>query len=905
MSTGDVENIQQMDIRDEMRNSYLTYAMSVIVSRALPDVRDGLKPSQRRILVAMNDLNLGPSSGRVKCQKISGDTSGNYHPHSGEGVYLTLVRLAQEWNMRQVLVDKQGNFGSLAGLPPAAARYTEARLSAAATEMLDDIRRDTVDFVPTYDQRLTEPVVLPSRFPNLLVNGSNGIAVGMRTMIPPHNLAEVCDAVQMLIDEPDATLDDLMGCVQGPDFPTGGIICGQLGIRQAFKDGRSTIAVRARTHFEQEKNHDVIVVTEIPYLQTRDGIREKLEQVVREGRIKEISQIVDLTDRTIPAWQVRLHIILKRDADREVVLNQLFRFSPLQTTLSLNFVALVGSRPKQLSLKEILEEFVRHRVTVLRRRTEFLLAEAKKRKHTVEGLLIAQINIDNVINTIRQSPDRKEACVRLQSLEVAGELIARALGDHGFQSFLSERHPGMDTPVAQENYGLTAKQADAIVAMQLGSLAGLEREKLGEEHRKLLDDVDEFLRLLSDEAHLLAVVRDEMDQLKAKFGDGRRTEINDEEVGNVSKEELITEETMVVTLSHRGYIKRIKLDSYQAQHRGGKGIMGAKSDDEDPIEHLFVASTHDYLMFFTDRGKVYWQKVYDLPLGSRIAKGRALVNLVRLEPDEKIFHCLAVRDFGGERQLVLATRNGIVKKTALSAYSRPLRGGLIAVKLDEGDELIGVAIVGPGEDLLLASANGMAIRFAQEDARSMGRNTRGVKGISLREGDYAVGMVVADPELNLLTVCENGFGKRTPIGVVDQDEPETEESESGKPETDSDIVDEAVEDASGETEPASDETVRSGMKYRRQKRGGKGVIDIRTTKRNGKVVAVTAISEEDEVLMITAGGKIQRVRVADISQVGRNTQGVRIIRMGEDDRLVSLARVPQEEIDEDAVAEEE
>ncbi len=794
MSTGDEENIQRMDIQDEMRNSYLTYAMSVIISRALPDVRDGLKPSQRRILVAMNDLNLGPSSGRVKCQKISGDTSGNYHPHSSEGVYTTLVRLAQEWNMRQVLVDKQGNFGSLAGLPPAAARYTEARLSAAATEMLEDIKRDTVDFVPTYDQRTTEPVVLPSRFPNLLVNGSNGIAVGMRTMIPPHNLTEVCDAVQLLIDSPEASFEELFDLIQGPDFPTGGIICGELGIRQAYLQGRSTITVRARTHFEQEKNHDVIVVTEIPYLQTRDGIREKLEQVVREGRIKEISQIVDLTDRTIPAWQVRLHIVLKRDADREVVLNQLFSFSPLQTTLSVNLVALVGSRPRQLSLKEILQEFIRHRVTVLRRRTEFLLAEARKRKHTVEGLLIAQINIDNVINTIRQSPDRKEACVRLQQLEVAAELIERALGDHGYRSFLSERHPGTEgQPQAQENYSLTAKQAEAIVSMQLGSLAGLEREKLGDEHRKLLEDIDEFLALLSDEANLLAVVRDEMDQLKSKFGDKRRTEINDEEVGNVSKEELITEETMVVTLSHRGYIKRIRLDSYQAQRRGGKGITGAKSDDEDPIEHLFVASTHDYLLIFTDRGKVYWQKVYDLPLGSRTAKGRALVNLVKLEPDEKIFDCLAVRNFDGERQLVLATRNGIVKKTALTAYSRPLRGGLIAIKLDEGDELIGVAIVGPGDDLLLSSANGLAIRFAQEDARSMGRNTRGVKGISLREGDYAVGMVVADPELNLLTVCENGYGKRTPIGVVAEDDDTVEN-------------DAPTDEAASESEAGSDST---------------------------------------------------------------------------------------------------
>ena len=902
MSNGGSENIQQLDIQDELRNSYLTYAMSVIISRALPDVRDGLKPSQRRILVAMNDLNLGPNSGRIKCSKISGDTSGNYHPHGEGSVYPTLVRLGQNWVMREVLVDKQGNFGSLAGLPPAAMRYTEARLSAVASEMLDDLDRDTVDFIPTYDQRLTEPVVLPSRVPNLLVNGSTGIAVGMATSIPPHNLREVCEAVKLLIDNPECTLDEILEVMEGPDFPTGGIICGRMGIRQGYLTGRSTITVRARTHFEQEGNHDVIVVTEIPYLETRDRIREKLELLVRDERIKGIARVVDLTDRTIPAWQVRLHIVLKKDADRDVVLNQLFQYSPLQGTFSVILLALVGNRPQLLTIRELLTEFLRHRVTVLRRRTEFLLAEARKRKHVVEGMLIAQIDIDEVINTIRSSASRSEARDRLQTLEVAGELIARALGEDGYRAFQEERG-------VAENYTLSATQAEAIVAMQLGSLAGLEREKLGNEFNKLLEDITEYLRLLSDEANLLALVREEMEQLQAKFTDPRRTTITDEELTYVDREDLITEETMVVTLSHRGYIKRTALQVYEAQNRGGKGITGAKVDEEDPIEHLFVASTHDYLLFFTDRGKVFWQKVYDLPLLTRTSKGRALVNLVPLQEGEKIFNCLPVRVFDDQRQLLMATRNGIIKKTPLSAYGRPLKGGIIAIKLDEGDELIDVVIVSPGDDVLLATANGMAIRFSESDVRSMGRNTRGVKGITLTKGDHVVGMVVAKPELDLLTVCEKGFGKRTPFGIggeptngsipvsvegngeelpeegADVEEPDLPEDET---------VAEVPDEAEG-AEEGDEEARRSSMSYRRQRRGGKGIRSIRTTERNGPVVDVIAVSTDDEVLMVTAGGKIQRIRANDIRQIGRNTQGVTIIRLDEGDSLVSIARVPKEE----------
>lgn len=887
---GGRENILVHDIQDEIRTSYLTYAMSVIISRALPDVRDGLKPSQRRILVAMNDLNLGPNSSRIKCAKIAGDTSGNYHPHGEGSVYPTLVRMAQNWVMREVLVDKQGNFGSLAGLPPAAMRYTEARLSAVAAELLDDINRDTVDYVPTYDQRLMEPVVLPSRVPNLLVNGSTGIAVGMATSVPPHNLAEVCKAAVVLIDNPDAGLDDLLEVLEGPDFPTGGIICGRMGIRQGYLTGRSTITVRARTHFEEEKNSDVIVVTEIPYLETRDRLREKLEELVRDERIKGIARIIDLTDRTLPAWQVRLHIVVKRDADKEVVLNQLFQYSPLQGTFSFIMLALVGSRPQLLTLKETLQEFLRHRVDVIRRRTEFLLGEARKRKHTVEGLLIAQLNIDEVIATIRRSSSRAVAREELQKISVPGGMIERALGPKGYAAFQEERGTA-------ESYSLSQNQAEAIVAMQLGSLAGLERDKLGEEFSKLLDEIAEYVRILSDEANILAIIREEMEMLATKYADKRRTTISDDELAYVDRADLITEEPMVVTLSHRGYIKRMALDTYQAQHRGGRGITGAKVEEDDPIEHLFVASTHDYLLFFTDRGKVFWQKVYDLPLLSRTSKGRALVNLLQLQEGEKIFSCLAVRHFDEVRQLLMATRKGIVKKTPLSAYGRPKKGGIIAIKLEEGDELIDVVIVSPTNDVLLATANGHSIRFSQSDARSMGRNSRGVKGIKLSKGDHVVGMVVADPEMDLLSICENGYGKRTPFGfeepVVVAEAPTASEDA-----TDEDVAAEEppVVDEPDEVEGEGEEAQKSSMRYRRQRRGGKGLVNIKTTARNGKVVDVIGVSEQDEVLMVTSQGKIQRIRVRDISQIGRGTQGVTIIRLDSGDTVASIARVPSDDI---------
>jgi DNA gyrase subunit A len=881
-------NILPLAIEDEIRNSYLTYAMSVIISRALPDVRDGLKPSQRRILVAMNDLNLGPSSGRVKCAKICGDTSGNYHPHGEGSVYPTLVRLAQNWIMRETLIDKQGNFGSLAGMPPAAMRYTEARLSGQAADMLQDLDRDTVDFTPTYDQRNVEPVVLPAKFPNLLVNGSNGIAVGMATSIPPHNLGEVCDATVLLIDNPNASLAQILEVLPGPDFPTGGVICGRAGIVQGYSTGRSTLALRARTHFETEKNADVIVVTEIPYLDTRDRIRLKLEELVKEERIKGIAKVTDFTGRADKPWQVQIHIQLKRDADRDVVLNQLFQFSPLQQTVSVILLALVGNRPKVLTIREVLQEFLLHRVDVIRRRTEFLLSEARKRKHTVEGLMIAQLDIDHVIQTIRQSPSRAEAKVRLQQIEVPAELIARALGDTGFAAFQSEYG-------TKPSYSLSSNQSEAIVSMQLGSLANLERDKLAEEFGKLLADITEYLRLLSDENNLRAVVRQDMLVLKDKYGDKRRTAIEDSEAEDVDRDQLITEEPMTVVLSQRGYIKRTQLTEYEAQNRGGKGVIGAKTEDDDPIQNLFVASTHDWLLFFTDKGKVYWSKVYDLPLGNRTAKGRALVNLLSLAEGEKVCNCVAVRDFD-DRGLIIATRNGTVKKTPLEEYSRVKQGGLIAISLVEGDVVVDVQLVSRGQDVLLASAKGMAIRFAESDARSMGRATQGVRGIKLGKDDRVIGMVIADPHKSLLTVCENGYGKRTPFGIGDSESSDNGDTPSAESTPDTLAADAADSTPAAEATDADEGEVsaKSGMQYRRQGRGGKGLRDIKTTARNGQAVDIVAVTDDDDVLMVTASGKIQRIRAADISVIGRNTQGVRIIRLEDDDKLVSMAGIPAE-----------
>lgn len=877
--------IVELPIEEELKDSYLTYAMSVIVSRALPDVRDGLKPSQRRILVAMNDLNLTAGAGRIKCAKISGDTSGNYHPH-GEGViYPTLVRMAQEWNMRHVLVDKQGNFGSIAGLPPAAMRYTEARMSSIASSMLEDLKLDTVDYVPTYDERRTEPSVLPSKFPNLLVNGANGIAVGMATSIPPHNLAEICDALVKVIDEPDVSIDELLEIAPGPDFPTGGIICGRNGIRRGYFTGRGTVVVRARAKIEEMRGKRYrIVVSEIPFQQARDRVEERIAAAVNEGRIAGISAIRNESDLKEP---VRLILELKRDADPDVVLNQLYRFSPLQDTFSLIFLALVDGKPRVLSFKEILEEFVRHRAIVIRRRTQYLLAKARQRKHTVEGLLLAHANIDEVIRVIRSSSNQAEAKQRLMKIECPSAMLERALGEEGFTEFQSEHG-------CQESYTLSPIQADAILRMTLGQLVNLEQEKLGQEHGKLLADIGEFNRILSDEQNILDIIRSDLRELKRKHGDARRTEISGEEIGDIDLEDLITEETMVVSISSSGYIKRTPVKAYRAQRRGGKGLKGAKTEDEDPIQHLFVASTHAFLLFFTNRGKVYWRKVYELPQLARDARGRAIVNLLNLTEGEQITDCRAIRDFDQpDHFLVMATACGLVKKTPLKAYSRPLRSGIIAIKLREGDDLVDVVVTGPADELILSTASGMAIRFKESDARSVGRNSNGVKGIKLIGDDRVVGMVVAGPDACLLTACANGYGKRTPFGPNVESAPEETVPDEAVPEET--VTDEANAEKSDTTEAPDSENLSGQRSYRTQRRGGKGLHDIRTTKRNGPVIGIVRIREEDEIMMISARGKIQRIAAREIGIVGRNTQGVRIMNLDKGDTLVAVKRVPSEE----------
>ncbi|MCC6491445.1 MAG: DNA gyrase subunit A [Pirellulales bacterium] len=882
-----------MPIEDELKDSYLTYAMSVIVSRALPDVRDGLKPSQRRILVAMNDLNLTPGAARVKCAKISGDTSGNYHPHGESVIYPTLVRMAQEWNMRHVLIDKQGNFGSIAGLPPAAMRYTEARMSPFAALMLEDLKLDTVDFVPTYDERHMEPTVLPSKFPNLLVNGSGGIAVGMATSIPPHNLAETCQGLIALIDNPAITIGELMEFIPGPDFPTGGIIQGRTGVRRGYMTGRSTVVVRARTTIDDSAKKARIIIHEIPYQQARDVVMKKIADLGNEGKIPGIADVRDESDLKEP---VRIIVELKRDADPDVVLNQLYKFSPLQDTFSVILLALVDGKPRSLTLKEMLEEFLRHRVTVIRRRTQFLLARARKRKHTVQGLLLAHANIDEVIRVIRSSTTQPEAKERLMQIKTPAAMLRRALGDEGFGQFQAERG-------VLEEYTLTPVQADAILRMTLGQLVNLEQEKLADEHAQLLAEIAELSGILADQARIYAIIREDCELLIRRHGEARRTEISDEEVGEVDLEDLIEEETMVVSISHQGYIKRTPASTYRAQRRGGKGIRGAQADEDDPVEHLFVTSTHDYLLFFTNLGKVYWQKVYNLPALARDSKGRAVVNLLNLAEGERIADCKAVRDFNApDHYLLMATRKGLVKKTELKAYSRPMKTGIIAIKLKEADELVDVAVVKAGDEVVLATAGGMAIRFSEADARPMGRNSSGVKGVSLGKSDALVGMVVADPAATLLTACQNGYGKRTPFGpnaAPGEVEPLGDEAANGGDAESSSPASSIEHPAASIQPPASDDEAEgesaSGFRYRTQNRGGKGLRDIKTTDRNGPVVSIARVDDDDELMMMTARGKIQRIRAAEVSVIGRNTQGVRIMSLDDEDTLAAVVYVPKDE----------
>ncbi len=835
------ERILPLAIVDEMQESYLTYAMSVITSRALPDARDGLKPSQRRILIAMNDLNLGPRSQHRKCAKIAGDTSGNYHPHGEQVIYPTLVRMAQPWNLRYMLVEGQGNFGSVDGDPPAAMRYTEARLRAHATEMLGDLEYDTVDYMPNYDATRTEPSVLPGKFPSLLVNGSTGIAVGMATNLVPHNLREICDAIMLVIDKPDCTLEDLLQVVPGPDFPTYGEICGRRGIVEAYRTGRGALTMRGKLSvIEGRAGKKTIVITEIPYQVMRNTITEKIAAAVKAGTIRDVSAVNDSSDRNNP---IRIEIDLKRDANEDVVINQLYRFTPLQTNISIINTALVAGQPRLLPLKSMIEIYIDHRRVVIRRRTEFLLTRAKQRAHILEALILAIGDIDAIIELIKKSvsPDDAKQRLMARELHLVESATLRTLLPEKFTSryTISEGKPG---------HHLSSVQAAAILSMQLQRLTGLEIEKLARDYGKLVEEISGYELILSDERHILNIIREDTQEMREKYGDKRRTQFA-EAIGDFCIEELIPDEQVVVTLSHAGYIKRTDIDTYRTQGRGGRGIRGGDAREGDFLQHLFVANTHDYVLVFTDRGRVYWRRVFDLPSMSRTSRGRSLANLVTMLPNETYRSILPVREFE-ESFVLFATSKGTIKKTPMVAYSRPRSTGIIAISLDDDDSLIDVGVTGGEHEVVLGSRLGMAARFKETDVRAMGRSARGVRGMSLAADDVVVDMVPVLKGDSLLTVCENGYGKRTPI-----------------------------ED------------------YRLTKRGSKGVINIKTNERNGPVVAVRAVQDGDELMIFTAGGIMLRTDLSAVRAIGRNTQGVRLIRLDSGDKVVAVAKIARDESD--------
>ena len=818
-------------IAQEMQESYLTYAMSVIMARALPDVRDGLKPSQRRILVAMHDLNLRPTGKHRKCAKIAGDTSGNYHPH-GEGViYPTLVRMGQEWSMRHGLIDPQGNFGSIDADPPAAMRYTEARLTRPSEEMLTDLDKDTVDFAENYDGTRTEPVVLPSKFPNLLVNGSEGIAVGMATRLLPHNLGEICDSLVAMIDNPEITCDELMQIVPGPDFPTGGVICGTEGVRDAYETGRGAIPVRGVIHTEQPKTGRArIVVDEIPYGVLLPTIKDRIVDAIQNGTIKGID---DMRDESGRKQMVRLVITLKKNADADVIINQLWKYTPLQSNIHAIHVVLVNRVPKTLSLKQLLQNFLLHRVEVVRRRTQFLARKARQRAHVLEGLILAVADIDEIIQLIKESPDVDTARQRL--IDKPLRLSERATVGRLLPEAFVQRATATDQH-------LTRTQADAILAMQLRRLTGLEIEQLAREYSKLTDEIANYDLILSDERRVLDIITEDLHELKAKYANPRRTQIAGA-VREFAMDELIAEEDVIVTLSHAGYIKRVPIKTYRSQGRGGRGVRGAENKDNDFIEHMRVASTHDYLLFFTNFGRVYWLRVYDIPSLQRTSRGRSLANVLTMQPGERHMAVLPIKQFE-ENFVFFATEKGVVKKTPLSAFSRPRPSGIQAIKLDPDDSLIRALMSTGSDQIVLGTRLGMACRFNENDVRAMGRMTRGVRGIRLKPEDLVVDMAVIQPGMSLLTVCELGLGKRTELDA-----------------------------------------------YRLTRRGGKGVLNVRITEKNGPVVALRAVTNDDALMLITANGILLRMSLDQLRDIGRATQGVRLIRVTGDDRVVAVARV--------------
>ena len=856
--------VVELQIEDELKDSYLTYAMSTIMDRALPDVRDGLKPSQRRILVAMNDLGLRPGKKHIKCAKICGDTSGNYHPH-GEGViYPTLVGMAQRWKMSTPLVDPQGNFGSIDGDPPAAMRYTEARMTAATVEMLDDLKLDTVDFQPNYDDRLMEPLVLPGRFPNLLINGGIGIAVGMATSLLPHNAGEVLDAVVATIDNPEITLAELLEIVPGPDFPTGGVIRGRQGIVDGYATGRGRLTVQGKVHVEDipgSRDRQQIVIDEIPYQLIQETLVERIVDAIKDERIKEISDVRNESGRNA---QTRIVCELKRGADAAVVESQLFKYTPLQSTISIMNIALVNRQPRTLSLKELIVHYLGHRVDVIERRTRHLLHEAKKRAHVLEGLILAVCDIDEVIRLIRSSRTREEAISKLAARAF------RIADDHEHASRVPARL--MDVASGAAGVHLTRVQAEAIGAMRLIQLVGLEIEKLVKEYSEVVEEIEGYERILADRGLVYAMIREDCEAMKAKYAVPRRTMIEDA-AEDIDIAALIKVEDMAVTVSKQGYVKRVPLATYREQGRGGRGIKAGDARQDDYIEHVLVASTHDDLLVFTDRGRVFKLKVYEVPEMSRTQRGRAIVNLIELREGERAVSFMPISDFEkGEHFLVFATAQGRVKRSSLKLYQNVNRSGLIALGLNDDDALIGVRWTGGDDHLLLATRNGMAIRFSEQDARAMGRSAAGVKGIDLGAGDEVVGLAripvdgepgrlgksEAEDHLSLLTVTENGYGKRTAVREY--------------------LVASTSEDGA--------------VSYRPQSRGGKGRIDIRTTARNGTVVSAIEVTEDDGLVLVTQGGLLVRTGAAQVSRVGRATQGVRVVNLKRGDRLVGVAVVP-------------
>jgi len=841
-------NMTAVNIEDEMKRSYMDYAMSVIIGRALPDVRDGLKPVHRRCLYAMYDMGNEWNKPYKKSARVVGDVIGKYHPHGDTAAYDTIVRMAQDFSLRYPLVDGQGNFGSVDGDSPAAMRYTEVRMAQLAHELLADIDKETVEMGPNYDDSLKEPLVLPSKFPNLLVNGSSGIAVGMATNIPPHNLREVVDGIIATIQNPALTFEELLTHVPGPDFPTGGFIYGREGILQAYRTGRGIIQMRARAMIETQKKTErqSIVVTEIPYQVNKARLVEKIAELVREKKIEGIADLRDESDRD----GMRIVIELKRDENPQVMLNQLYKQTQMQSSFGIINLAIVNNRPKVLTLRETIGHFIDHRREIVTRRTIFDLKKAEARAHILEGLKIALDWLDSVIELIRASANPAEA---------KEGLMAGLFSDEGWLKKL-----GLPLPASAAEYvrpvRLSDLQAQAILDMRLHRLTGLERDKILGEYQEILKYIARLKEILASETEILNIIVGELRELKEKFGDDRRTEIVSQ-TAEISLEDTIVEEDMVVTISHTGYIKRSAVSLYRAQRRGGKGKTGMKTKEEDFVEQLFIASTKDYLMFFTDAGRVYWLKVYEIPEGGRATRGKAIVNLLNLSAGEKISAILAVKEFSEDKFIMMATRQGVVKKTPLVEYSNIRSGGIIAVNLDEGDKLITVALTDGKQDVLLASKNGKSIRFREEDARPMGRVTRGVRGMTLEDDDVVIGMEIVNDLTGstLFTVTENGFGKRTEL-----------------------------------------------TEYRRQSRGGKGVITIKTTERNGCVVDIKQVTDENDLMLITDQGKIIRMPVAGFSVIGRNTQGVRLMVTEENERIVAVARLAEkEESDESPDAPDE